>query len=88
MPMPRRSGGTNSPESAADSTRSPTKISPRSGRSSPATSLSVVVLPQPLGPRSVRNSPAFASKLRLFTATTAPNVLTRPIARTVPMVGP
>src|SRR5215470_9207672 len=83
--MPRRSGGTNSPECVDDSGRSPTWISPRSGRSSPATRRSVVVLPQPLGPSNVRNSPALASKLKSFTATTLPNVLTRPDARTVPI---
>src|SRR6266508_1574205 len=83
--MPRRSGGTKSPDAAVDSVRPPRSTSPRSGLSSPATSRKVVVLPQPLGPSSVRNSPAFASKLRSFTATTAPNLLTRPVARTVPM---
>src|SRR5262249_36476747 len=85
MPIPRRSGGTNRPELLDESGRSPTRISPRSGRSSPATRRKVVVLPQPLGPSKVRNSPALASKLRSFTASTLPNLLTRPEARTVPM---
>src|SRR5215510_14227923 len=85
MPMPRRSGGTNRPESLEESGRPPTRISPLSGRSSPATRRRVVVLPQPLGPSKVRNSPAWASKLKSFTASTLPNVLTRPEARTVPM---
>src|SRR5262245_9016043 len=85
MPIPRRSGGTNRPDSPEESGRSPTRISPRSGRSRPATRRRVVVLPQPLGPSKVRNSPALASKLKSFTASTLPNVLTRPEARTVPI---
>src|SRR5882672_2022396 len=85
--MPRRSGGTKSPAPGEDTHRSPTWISPRSGFSRPAMRRRVVVFPQPLGPSRVRNSPAFASRLRSFTATTAPKLLTRPVARTVPILG-
>ena len=57
MPMPRRFIGTESPAAPSNSTRSPSRMTPLSGRSSPAMQRSVVVLPQPDGPSSVKNAP-------------------------------
>src|ERR1700682_2524991 len=68
--MFRRSGGTT--ERVVDTTRSPTRISPPSGRRKPAKSWSVVVLPQPEGPSSAITSPFSTSRSMSWRATVSP----------------
>src|SRR5882724_4394356 len=75
--MRRRSGGITLP--GADSTRSPTRISPASGAMKPATSRRVVVLPQPEGPRSATSSPGRTVRSSPDTAATSPKRLVRPV---------
>ena len=58
MPIPRSFSGTAMRCAASNSTRSPTAMTPWSGRSNPATQRSVVVLPQPDGPNRVKNVPS------------------------------
>ena len=57
-PHSRFSGGRSMSCSWSNTTRSPTRCGPASGRCRPAIDHSVVDFPQPLGPSSVSNSPA------------------------------
>src|SRR5882762_6793581 len=70
MPKPRRLGATKTPLAEEYTTRSPTLISPRRGRSSPAIERRVVVLPQPLGPSSVNSFPSGTSNVTSCAART------------------
>src|SRR5438046_5881579 len=70
MPKPRRLGATKTPRVEEYTTRSPTLISPKRGRSRPAIERSVVVLPQPLGPSSVNSFPSGTSNVTSCAART------------------
>src|SRR6058998_2686328 len=70
MPKPRRLGATKTPLVEEYTTRSPTLISPKRGRSSPAIERRVVVLPQPLGPSSVNSFPSGTSNVTSCAART------------------
>src|SRR5439155_23724930 len=75
--MRRRSGGTT--PVGEERHRSPTQISPASGRRNPATRRRVVVLPHPEGPRSETSSLGWTSRLSPSTAATAPWRLVSPL---------
>ncbi len=69
MPTSRLCGG------VSETSRSPKRISPLSGRMKPASTISSVVLPEPEGPSRVMNSPLAISRLTLSSAGVRPYVL-------------
>ena len=66
MPTSRLCGGNS------ETSRSPKRTSPLSGRMKPASTMSSVVLPEPEGPSSVMNSPLAISRLTLSSAAKVP----------------
>src|SRR5262245_10105711 len=69
MPTSRLCGG------ISETSRSPKRISPQSGRMKPASTIKSVVLPEPDGPSSVMNSPLAISRLTSSRALVRPYVL-------------
>src|SRR5438876_12147657 len=77
MAIRRRSGGTTLV--GDERHRSPTQISPASGRRNPATRRSVVVLPQPDGPRSETSSPGSTRRSSPSSAARSPYRFVSPL---------
>src|SRR5574341_2695562 len=77
MAIRRRSGGTT--PLGEERHRSPTQISPVSGRRNPATRRSVVVLPQPEGPRRESSSPGSTRRASPSTAAPSPYRFVSPL---------